>query len=220
VPGRVHASTINALAYSPDGRYLASGSNDRLIKVWDTATGAELHSLAGHRGDVTGVAYSADGRSLVSCGHDGAIQLWHMATGRPLYQLDQLPQKALGLLWSPDRSHLMVTLEEEHWELLLYDTRQTPLKDADASGPPPVTLPFIAPGPANGPLTASGPFEFTSRFMVGTIRPNHRTIRPIQSCCQVRFHLDRIEVNPFPSVPWRISRCGGPSAASFSLCSH
>ena len=132
-----HVSTVNAVAYSPDGRYLASGSSDRLIKVWDIATGGELHSLSGHRGDVTGVAYSADGRSLVSCGHDGAIQLWHMATGRPLYQLDQLSQKALGLLWSSDRSHLVVALDEKPWELLLYDTRQTPLKDADASGPAP-----------------------------------------------------------------------------------
>ncbi len=132
-----HVSTVAAVAYSPDGRYLASGSDDRLIKVWDTVSGAELQSLAGHRGDVTGVAYSADGRSLVSSGHDGAIHLWHMATGRPLYQLDQLPKKALGLLWSPDRSHLVVTLEEEHWELLLYDTRQSPLRDTGANGPPP-----------------------------------------------------------------------------------
>lgn len=120
-----HASTVNALAYSPDGRYLASGSDDRLIKVWDTVSGAELHSLAGHRGHVNGVAFSADGRSLVSCGRDSTLHVWHVATGRPLFELDQLRQMVGGLLWSPDRSYLAVTSDSPPATLLLYDLRQT-----------------------------------------------------------------------------------------------
>jgi WD40 repeat protein len=64
------------LAISPDGRRLATGSEDGTIKIWDVARGTLLQTLHGHEGAVTAVAYSKDGALLASTGHDGAVQLW------------------------------------------------------------------------------------------------------------------------------------------------
>lgn len=64
------------LAFSPDGRRLASGAEDGTIKIWDVARGLLLQTVRAHDDDVTALAYSRDGALLASAGHDGAIQLW------------------------------------------------------------------------------------------------------------------------------------------------
>ncbi len=68
------------MVYSPDGRYLASGSSDKTIKIWEVATGQELRTLTGHSEGVLSVAYSPDGRYLASGIGDGAIKIWEVAT--------------------------------------------------------------------------------------------------------------------------------------------
>ena len=71
-----HTSVIRGVAYSPDGRRLASCGQDQTIRVWDTATGQPLHMLHGHDGGVHCVAFSPDGRRLVSGGDDSTLRLW------------------------------------------------------------------------------------------------------------------------------------------------
>src|SRR5215216_2774263 len=65
-----HNDPITSLAFSLDGKTLASGSNDDTIKLWDVATGRELRTLAGHARGVTSVAFSPDRRTLASGGDD------------------------------------------------------------------------------------------------------------------------------------------------------
>jgi tetratricopeptide (TPR) repeat protein len=64
------------VAFSPDGRRLASASNDQTVRVWDAATGKELLTLKGHTGRVFSVSFSPDGRRLASAGFDRTVRVW------------------------------------------------------------------------------------------------------------------------------------------------
>jgi WD40 repeat protein len=61
-----HTGGVNAVAVSPDGRFIVSGSEDRTVKVWELESGRLLRSLEGHTGGVRAVAVSPDGRFIVS----------------------------------------------------------------------------------------------------------------------------------------------------------
>ncbi|NCS42520.1 MAG: protein kinase [Microcystis aeruginosa BS11-05] len=82
-----HSDMVTSVVYSPDGRYLASGSDDKTIKIWEVATGKELRTLTGHSDRVSSVAYSPDGRYLASGSSDDTIKIWEVATGKELRTL-------------------------------------------------------------------------------------------------------------------------------------
>jgi tricorn protease-like protein len=71
-----HSDRVYALAYSPDGRFLASGGEDGIIKIWDPASGRELRTLRGHSGTIITLAYSPDGRLLTSASWDKTVKVW------------------------------------------------------------------------------------------------------------------------------------------------
>jgi WD40 repeat protein/serine/threonine protein kinase len=74
-----HTRYVFKVAFSPDGRYLASGSWDATVKIWDVNTGQELQTLRGHAGSIYGLAFSPDGRRLAtasgSASH-GEVKVW------------------------------------------------------------------------------------------------------------------------------------------------
>jgi WD40 repeat protein len=101
------------LAYSPDGRRLASASFDKTVKVWNANTGEVLLNLAGHTDFVFGVAYSPDGRYLASASWDRTVKVWDAVTGKELRTLKGHTGRVNCVAYSPDGRHLASAGEDQ-----------------------------------------------------------------------------------------------------------
>ncbi|MCI0611511.1 hypothetical protein L0244_00835, partial [bacterium] len=73
---RGHTGTIGRIAWSPDGRMLASPSWDKTIRLWEVGTGKLLRALKGHEEAVNSVVFDPTGRILASGSDDSTIKLW------------------------------------------------------------------------------------------------------------------------------------------------
>jgi WD40 repeat protein len=94
------------VAFSPDGKVLASGGRDDKVILWDPATGKQVRSFAGHKEGVNGIAFSRDGKLLASAGQDGAIRLWDAATGRERDWTKHREPPLNSVAFSPDGTML------------------------------------------------------------------------------------------------------------------
>jgi WD40 repeat protein len=99
------------VAISPDGSKLLSCSTDRLIHVYDAASGKEVMQLKGHTGEVKGVAISPDGKMVASAGYDCQLRLWNLDTGE-LIASPGTVGGGWGVAFSPD-GKLVATFGQE-----------------------------------------------------------------------------------------------------------
>jgi WD40 repeat protein/nitrous oxidase accessory protein NosD len=97
-----HTNWVNSVAFSPDGRLLASGSRDYTIKLWEVATGSLVRTLEGHTNWVNSVAFSPDGRLLASGSSDRTIKLWEVASGSLVRTLSGHTSDVNSVAFSPD----------------------------------------------------------------------------------------------------------------------
>src|SRR5262249_17856589 len=97
---------VHALAFSPDGKLLASAGKDGQVRVWDPATGKQLLALRGHLKTISGLAFSPDGRRLASASLDGTVRLGDPNTGQVVMTLHGPREGFSGVVFSPDGSRL------------------------------------------------------------------------------------------------------------------
>lgn len=97
-----HKDALYALALSPDGKTLATGSYDQKIKLWNIADGQELKTLTGHNGGIFGLSFRPDGKVLASASADRTVKLWDMATGKRLDTFSQPLKEQTAVSFAPD----------------------------------------------------------------------------------------------------------------------
>ena len=97
-----HTGRINSIAFSPDGRTLASGSSDNTVCLWNASTRTETGRLEGHTAAVNSVSFSPDGHSLLSKGDDKTLRLWDVGTQMQIYTLEGHTGSIESVSFSPD----------------------------------------------------------------------------------------------------------------------
>src|SRR5205807_5517619 len=96
---RGHTGRVLTVAYTLDGKRLATGGEDRTIRVWDALTGRELLCLRGHTSTVRGVAWSPDGKRIASASADGTARVWDVAGQREIGRFTGHGTQVAAIAW-------------------------------------------------------------------------------------------------------------------------
>ena len=118
-----HASAVQAVAYSPNGPYIATGSADRTVRLWRDGNLNPVRTYRGHKEYVTALAFSPDGRYLASGALDGSIRVWHTSSNS-LYRVQSGHQARIaGLAFSPNGD--MIASADEDGAVRVWSFRQS-----------------------------------------------------------------------------------------------
>jgi hypothetical protein len=97
-----HTGTVTAVAFSPNGTRVLTGSDDNTARLWEAATGKAVATLAGHTNSVNAVAFSPDGKHILTGSSDNTARLWDAATGKAVAALAGHTDRVTAVAFLPD----------------------------------------------------------------------------------------------------------------------
>ncbi len=113
-PYLMHDSNVGSVAFSPDGKYVVSGSDDGIARVWETETGKEVSRMT-HGSSISSqtlskdgkcVAFSPDGKYVISGGADGTVRIWEASTGKEISRMTHIDNIS-SVAFSPDGKYVV-----------------------------------------------------------------------------------------------------------------
>jgi WD40 repeat protein len=125
-----HRDTVLCVRFSPDGKSLATGSADRMIKIWDVESGKRINTLEGHTHHVTSVAWNASGRQLASGSADATCKIWDVGTGKANRTISGLKSEVTRLLYIGHEDRVGIVSSDGYFRVYRTEngTRETEAK--------------------------------------------------------------------------------------------
>ncbi|HZR41320.1 MAG TPA: WD40 repeat domain-containing protein [Ktedonobacteraceae bacterium] len=99
---RDHTAPVLAVAWSPNGEYIASGGKDKTVRIWNAITGTHIYTYQGHEDAVRTIAWSADSKQLATGSLDHTVHIWQATTGNDVFIYRGHTAAVLTVAWSPD----------------------------------------------------------------------------------------------------------------------
>lgn len=108
-----HSQLIACVAFSPDGKYVLTGSGDTTARLWNRQTGKEIRQFVGHSASVQGVAFSPDGKYVLTGSTDTTARLWDIDSGNTLQTFSGHAGPVNAVAFSPDGQYMMTGSDDK-----------------------------------------------------------------------------------------------------------